>query len=71
MTIQINAEIDKKDLITAINDSISHEDIIDFIKDLEKSYEDWEVTEKLHEYFKSEMKILKKHEEGIENEQSW
>jgi len=57
-TVRMIAYMDEDKIIESISDSISHEGIVEFIKKLEKSYQDWDVTEALYEYFKGEMEIL-------------
>lgn len=56
--ITMGVDLDKEDLMLCLCNNLSHEEIIEFIIKLEKSYEDWGVTEKLYKYFKSQKKIF-------------
>lgn len=56
--ISITIDVPKENLLFDIRYNISNEDIIDFIIRLEKSYRDWEITEKLYKYFRSQKKLF-------------
>lgn len=66
--VYISTNIRTEEILESIS-RFSQEDGIEFIKELEKCYEDWEVTEQLARYFVSEMSKLYK--EDPEDAKNW
>ena len=62
MTFRHSVDID--DLVEGAIESLSFEEIHDLIVKLDKACEDWGVTEKLHDYFRDEMKKCPEDEEA-------
>ena len=56
MLIKLDTDIEDVDLIYSITHSLSHEDLIEFISNLEAAVEDWEVCYTLGIHF---MRLLK------------
>lgn len=54
--IRINMEIDPVELATEIAENLHPDDIVDFVRIINRSCEDQIVTNKLARYFQSEMK---------------
>jgi hypothetical protein len=54
--------VDMDDLAENIFESLTFDEIHDFIVKLDKACEDWGVTEKLHDYFCAEMEKCPKDE---------
>jgi hypothetical protein len=59
MEITASVTVNLEDLMYDINRYLSHDEIVDFIQDLDLQAADWDLTEKLYRYFKDQHKIFK------------
>lgn len=59
MDIQTFVGVDTEDLIHEMNQQLTPEELIQFVKDLDLTVGDWEFTEELYKYFKKEHKTYK------------
>jgi hypothetical protein len=59
--LKTEVEIDLIDLYfeLAMSPDIDHDDLFEFIKDLDEQVANWEFTERLAEYFQAEVEKLK------------
>lgn len=57
----ININIETQDILNGLR-GVSHERLIEFIKELDRDVQDWGFTETLYKYFSGEMKKLEEEE---------
>lgn len=60
LSVNTDVEIDLDYIIEELIDDISFEDIIKFIKKIDKEADNWDFTLELYDYFKAQKKIFDK-----------
>jgi len=65
----VNVEISLNEIMRGMSDDVDGEDWFEFVKEMDVSYfDDWEITNKLYEYFKTRHEDFLKEEELTEEE---
>lgn len=59
MKIRANVTIDSDELLDVLQDGLSHDEIIEFIKALDARAAEWSVTLKLGDYFEAQRKAYR------------
>jgi hypothetical protein len=60
ITVPLPLKVGLEEVVEALLDVLSHDEVVDLIKELDARSADWAVTKKLHDYFVKEMKKAKK-----------
>lgn len=61
--VEIISEVSPYEIINALMEHLTRDELVVFIETLDDSVGDWSFTEKLHEYFQSQMILLRADDE--------